>query len=255
MNFKIKTLMSSALNPPDEIAHTAAIRFCQNLASSLNAKPALQPLSMHIIGSLAHGGFSRRYSDIDVALVTEQGLSQAEIDAIHAEAAKLSSDLASKISLFWSDRHFSVGRFPPLDRVDYLDHAIPLLEHERIQPPRPNLEDIRNYLSGRPFANWEDSARRFAALDALDVKDHKPYLRTLLYPARFVYSWITGRITSNDDAVARLNEERPATLNIDLLTDALECRRAARDPDSLFPGRCFLPQQIEACKKLICEMS
>lgn len=251
----IKMLMSSALNAPDEIARAAAIRFGQDLASSLNAKPVLQPLSMRLIGSLAHGGFSRRYSDIDVALVTEQGLSQTEIDAIHAEATTLSSDLASKISLFWSDRHFSIGRFPPLDRVDYLDHAISLLEHEQVQPPRPNLEEIRSYLSGRPFANWEDNARRFAALDALDVKDRKSYLRTLLYPARFVYSWITGRIASNDDAVARLNEERPATLNIGLLIEALECRRAARDPDSLFPGRRFLPQQIDACKKLICKSS
>jgi hypothetical protein len=42
----------------------------------------------------------------------------------------------------------------------------------------------------------------FASLDALGPRDHKAYLRTLLYPARLVYSWSMGRIASNDDAVA-----------------------------------------------------
>ena len=162
-----------------------------------------------------------------------------------------SPELALKLSLFWSDRHFSIGRFPLLDRVDYLDHALSLVERERVQPRRPTLNEIRAYLSGTPLESWADSARRFAALGVLDVKDHKSYLRTLLYPARFVYSWITGCMASNDDAVALLNEQRPEELNIDLVAEALECRRAARDPDYLFPDRGLLPQQVDACRRLM----
>jgi predicted nucleotidyltransferase len=39
-------------------------------------------LGAYLIGSLAHAGFSRRYSDIDIALVTETGLSPPALDRI-----------------------------------------------------------------------------------------------------------------------------------------------------------------------------
>jgi predicted nucleotidyltransferase len=50
------------------------------------------------MGSLAHGSFIHRYSDIDFAVVTEQGLDPAEIASIHPLAAALSPGLASKLS-------------------------------------------------------------------------------------------------------------------------------------------------------------
>lgn len=235
----------------DQEAADFAFDFARRLALHLDAQLASRPLGIYLMGSLAHGGFSRRYSDIDIALVTEQGLSQDALDALNTEATLLSPDLAPKISLFWSDRHFSTGRFLPLDRIDYLDHALPLVENERALPSRPPLKEVRAYLGGAPFTKWADSTRHFSALGALDVRDHKSYLRTLLYPARFIYSWITGCMASNDDAVALLQEQRPQRLNIHLLAEALECRRAARDPDYLFPDRGLLPQQVDACRKLM----
>jgi hypothetical protein len=84
----------------------------------------------------------------------------------------------------------------------------------------------------------------------LEPKDHKAYLRTLLYPARFCYSWTTGLMGSNDDAVAFLDERPVAGLDIRLIIRALQCRRAAADPDDLFPARTVLPAQIEACAAL-----
>ena len=46
----------------------------------------------------------------------------------------------------------------------------------------------------------------------LDAKDRKAYLRALLYPARLCFSYATGLMTSNDDAVAYLREQtRPAS--------------------------------------------
>ena len=107
---------------------------------------------VYLLGSLAHGGFTRRYSDIDMALVTENGIDQATLEAVKTEAAALSPELATKLSIFWSNRQFSVGRFPPLDRIDYLDHAVALIEQrERVNPMRPTLQDIRGYLGGVPF--------------------------------------------------------------------------------------------------------
>jgi hypothetical protein len=72
-------------------------------------------LGLYLIGSLAHAGFSRRYSDIDLALITAAGLSQRALDHLRGEAVALSADWGAKVSVFWTDRQFSLGRFPPLD--------------------------------------------------------------------------------------------------------------------------------------------
>ena len=167
------------------------------------------------------------------------------------EAVALSADWGPKVSVFWADRHFALGRFPPLDRIDYLDHAVPLIERERLRPARPTLEEIRDYLRGAPFANWAGLARSFATAQTLEPKDHKAYLRTLLYPGRFCYSWMTGLIGSNDDAVVFLNERPLAGLDISLIERALQCRQVAADPDPLFPARTVLPLQIDACARLL----
>src|SRR3984893_12684380 len=217
---------------PDELARTAAIDFARRLVPHWQEALGTGLLGAYLIGSVAHAGFSRRYSDIDIALVTAAGLSPQAHDRVRSEAVALSADWGPKVSVFWTDRHFSLGRFPPLDRVDYLDHAIMLMERERVRPARPTLEEIHRYLRGAPFASWAERARSFAAAETLEPKDHKAYLRTLLYPGRFCYSWITGLMGSNDDAVALLRAGRAAGLDISLLKGALLCRQSAADPNA-----------------------
>jgi hypothetical protein len=169
---------------------------------------------------------------------------------VRSEAVALSADWGPKVSVFWTDSHFSIVRFPPLDRIDYLDHAVVLMERECIRPPRPTLKDVRQYLRGAPFANWADGVRNFAAAERLEPKDRKAYLRTLLYPGRFCYSWMTGLMGSNDDAVAFVSERPPARLTVGLIARALECRQSAADPDALFSARRTLLSQIDACASL-----
>lgn len=212
-------------------------------------------LGVYLLGSLAHGGFSPRYSDIDVGLVAEDGAAPEDLARMRERAAALSPEHAAKLSLFWADRAFSKGRFPPLDRVDYLDHAVPLVERERERPARPTRAEIRAYLGGRPYADWVDGARKFAALAELRAEDHKPYIRALLYPARFVYSWHTGAMASNDDAVAFLRRAAPPGLDLGLIERALLCRQQGRDPDALFPERGTLLRQAAACATLLAEQS
>ena len=236
---------------PDEFAKTAAIDFARQLILRWQGELGDDLLGAHLMGSLAHAGFSRRYSDIDIALVTIAGLSPPALDRLRSEAVALSGDWGPKVSVFWTDRQFSLGRFPPLDRLDYLDHAVALVERECVRPARPTLEEIHHYLRGAPFASWAERARSFAAADMLEPKDHKAYLRTLLYPARFCYSWMTGLMGSNDVAVAFLKESHPAGLDVSSLECALECRQSAADPDALFPARKVLPSQIDACVALI----
>ena len=234
---------------PDQLAAIAARNFGTALAARWRGEPGL--IGIYLIGSLAHGGFSRRYSDIDIAVITENGLSPSALDRMRADAVSVSDELAAKLSIFWSDRVFSIGRFPPLDRADYLDHAVTLMEREHVVPARPMLEEVRRYLAGAPFGNWANACETFAARDSLDPNDRKSYLRALLYPARFVSSWLTGGMASNDDAVAHLTEHAPWGLDVPLIQRALACRQAARDPDPLFGARKQLPRQVTACAAVI----
>ena len=234
-----------AANVAGDFAATCAERWQMHLGDQL--------LGIYLLGSLAHGGFSRRYSDIDIGVVTEAGLTPADFDAMRADAAAISSELAAKLSIFWTDRTFAAGRFPPLDRADYLDHGVTLIERERVTPPRPGLAEVRAYLTGKPFEAWMQGAAQFAALERLEPKSHKPYLRAQLYPARFVYSFMTGRMGSNDTAVAWLKDRAPPGLDVALIAAALACRRAAADPDELFASRATLPRQVAACAALISE--
>lgn len=238
-------------NDPDEPARAAALDFSRRLVLHWQKALGAELLGAYLIGSLGHAGFNRRYSDIDIALVTTAGLSPQALDRLRSEALVLSADWGAKVSIFWADRHFSVGRFPPLDRIDYLDHAVALVERECVRPTRPTLEEIHNYLSGAPFANWAERARSFATAETLEPKDRKAYLRTLLYPARFCYSWTTGLIGSNDEAMAFLSKKDIAGLDIGLIECALQCRQSAADPDALFPARKVLLSQIDACAALL----
>lgn len=236
---------------PNEVASRAAVDFARRLVPYWRAALGTELLGVYLIGSLAHGGFSRRYSDIDTALVTEAGVAPQVIDHVRSEAALLSTDWSPKLSVFWANRGFGIGQFPPLDRIDYLDCPVVLMEQEHVRPARPALDEIRIYLRGTPFSNWIANAKRFAASETLDPNERKTYLRTLLYPARFCYSYMTGRMGSNDDAVAYLNERCPAQLDLTSIERALQCRRAAADPDSLFLARTILPAQIDACTVLL----
>lgn len=106
-----------------------------------------------------------------------------------------------------------------------------------------NLDPIRDQAS--------DFGRRLAAAERLDPKDYKPYLRAHLYPARFLYSWITGRIASNDDAVAFLKTDAPPGLDVGFIEEALRLRRAGLDPDPLFAERHTLTRHVEACASVL----
>jgi len=234
-----------------DVSASSAREFARGIAAFWEQRLGARLLGVYLIGSLAHGGFSPRYSDIDMALTSEDGVGAGDLEAMRAHAAGLSPVHAAKLSLFWTDRGFTIGRFPPLDRLDYLDHAAPLVERARVGPPRPALAEVRAYLAGQPFSGWADGARRFAALAALEPEDRKPYLRALLYPARLVYSWQTGRMGSNDAAVEFLRAHAPDGLDTDLVARALQCRQQARDPDHLFAERATLLRQAEACATLI----
>ena len=98
----------------NDTARSAALKFADALASSFRAQLGERLIGAYLIGSLAHGGFSHRYSDIDIALITEIGLDTAALSTLRGLAAECDATLSQKLSVFWSDRGFTMGRFPPL---------------------------------------------------------------------------------------------------------------------------------------------
>jgi len=232
-------------------AQAAAVHFAHRAVLLWQAALGSELLGVYLIGSLAHGGFSARYSDIDMAVITERGISPQVMDHVRGEANAAEAEWGPKLSVFWADRDFEVGRFPPLDRIDLLDHAVVLTEREQARPARPSLAEIRSYLADAPLRNWAESVRRFAVADTLAPKDRKAYLRTILYPGRFCYSWLTGRMGSNHEAVAFLAETPPVGLDVASISRALQCRQADADPDDLFPLRAAWQTQIDACVALV----
>lgn len=241
----------NAISDPDGDARRAAHELAEGMAAWWRDQLGQNLLGFYLLGSLAHGGFNRRYSDIDLGMVAATPLTEQIRDDMRAHAKTLAPELAGKISLFWTDRSFEIGRFPPLDRLDYLDHAVALMEREAVRPTRPTLDDIRDYLRGAPFENWAKSVPGFVALETLEPENHKPFIRAFLYAARFVFSWTTGTMASNDAAIALLQSDPPPGLDVDLLVKAMQLRLDAADPDPLFEDRKSLPGLVEACSRLM----
>ena len=70
----------------------AAVDFARRIVPFWQAALRSELLGVYLIGSLAHGGFSRRYSDIDMAVVTQAGLSPQTLDRVRSKATAVSAD-------------------------------------------------------------------------------------------------------------------------------------------------------------------
>ena len=57
---------------PDELAAAAASTFAASLSERWQSAYGDRLLGIYLLGSLAHGGFSHRYSDIDVGVTTRR---------------------------------------------------------------------------------------------------------------------------------------------------------------------------------------
>jgi len=97
------------------------------VAEHFRSKLGSSLVEAYKIGSLAHGGFSNIYSDFDVGLILTCPSPPADMDRMIAEAKALDDDYGKKLSIFWGNPECGWGRLPVLDRLDLLDHGVPLL--------------------------------------------------------------------------------------------------------------------------------
>jgi predicted nucleotidyltransferase len=81
----------------------AVRNFVSRVAAHFQARLGSSLIEAYALGSLAHGGFSEIYSDIDVGLLLGCAAPPAEMPALLADAKALDPDLGKKLSVFWGN--------------------------------------------------------------------------------------------------------------------------------------------------------
>jgi hypothetical protein len=204
------------------------------------------------LGSLAHGGFSNIYSDIDVGLLLNCPEPQVEMPALIAEAKTLDADYGKKLSVFWGNPDFTWGRLPMIDRLDLLDHGVPLLQGVKPTFRRPTKDEIHQEQRQSLERSWRSRLPELNRLTTLELKDRKPYVRAILYAARLIYTWDNLVVASNDRAVEYLHQVQPPGLDLRPIDMALACRNDKCTADDVFALRTDL---IRLCKSAMSYIS
>ena len=198
------------------------------------------------LGSLAHGGFSAVYSDIDIGLL----LNCAEPPTGMAETISAARDLDSvygkKLSVFWGNPEHNWGRLPVIDRLDLLDHGVPLLRGHYPIFRRPSKPEVQQALLESFERSYRSRLAELGSLTRLEMNQRKPYIRNVLYPARLLYSWDKLAVNSNDRAVEYLHEVRPPNLDLEPIDRALACRQGKSSAEDVLGLAPDLNAQFEA---------
>jgi predicted nucleotidyltransferase len=202
-------------------------------------------VEVYQLGSLAHGGFSSIYSDIDVGILLSCATPPAGIDTWIADAKKLNPEYGKKLSVFWGNPEYGWGRLPVLDRLDLLDHGIPLRYNRKAEFPRPGKAEIEGALLNSIERSWKPRISELSRLTRLDPPERKPYVRAILYPARLIYSWDALAVDSNDRAVDYLRKIKPEGLDLEPIALALECRRGRCAAEDVFALKVDLHKQFD----------
>jgi len=133
-----------------------------------------------------------------------------------------------------------------IDRLDMLDHGVPLLHGVRASFRRPTKEEIHEEQRRSIERSWRSKLPELRQLETLEAQMRKPYIRAILYPARLIYTWDTLQVGSNDVAVDYLHKVQPRGLDLTPIDVALDCRREKCSAEEVFALRANLMSQCEA---------
>lgn len=210
-------------------------------------------LSVVQLGSLAHGGFSERFSDIDLAVILSAPVADSVVETASQQLAALEpAALAKRVSLFWTVPDFSWGRMRPVDQVDLHDNGQVLWGQDlNALAPRPSLEAVRSDMQLHSLPYWAGKTRLFSTRLPADDSEFKEYVRCLLYPARLIFTWQSGRLGGNDEAVAYLEQLAPPGLQLDMIRAALRCRHGELADAELYRYQSALASQRLATLQLL----
>jgi hypothetical protein len=228
-------------------------------------------VAAYALGSLAHGGFSPLVSDVDLALVLADPLGPRDGETVQAIADTVkrgASPLHDRLSIFWGtpstlSGQVEGGRFPPLDRLDLLEHGRLLLGSDiRGDTARPSPADLLivgaefalDFLAGRrssagprlgSMVPGEDATEEIRQPELLMTRGPRRLTKIILFPARFLFTAATGRVGTNDLAVQHYiaQPEAPAT---DLVRAALRWRIDGPGPSAAgLVGRQLRPLYVD----------
>ena len=223
----------------------AILDYVSRVAEHFRSQLGSSLVEVYKIGSLAHGGFSEIYSDLDLGLILSCPIPPTGMDRMIDGAKTLDDHYGSKLSVFWGNPELSWGRLPALDRLDLLDHGVPLLNNRWADFRRPSKDEIRQQLSQTIERSWKPKIDELSQLKKLDLKDRKPYIRAILYPARLIFSWDNFAVDSNDRAVEYLRSVRPPGLDLHPIEMALACRQGTCSAEKMFFLKADLNRQFE----------
>ena len=225
--------------------------FVARVAESLPSKLGPCLVEAYKVGSLAHGGFSQDYSDIDIGFLLNCAEPPPAMAELIASAKSLDPDYGKKLSVFWGNPEFSWGRLPVIDRVDLLDHGVPLLYGRRADFRRPSKEEIHQEQLESIERSWHSRLSDLSQLTRLESQDRKPYIRAILYAARLIYTWDNLTVGSNDQAAQYLHKVQPAGLDLKSIDMALACRKGLCAAEDVFALQPNLTRQYESARKYI----
>jgi len=231
--------------------HSDIANYVGRVADYFKSKLGSELVEVYQLGSLAHGGFSKIYSDIDVGLLLNCGQPPERMSELIAEAKLLDAEFGKKLSIFWGNPEFSWGRLPNLDRLDLLDHGVPLLAGHKPKFLRPSKDEIRDELLRSIEKSWKPRLPELNGLTELASENRKPYIRAILYAARLIYSWDNLAMNSNDRAVEYLHQVQPPGLDLKPIDMALACRQEKCTVDDVFGLHTDLIRQCESAVSYI----
>ena len=225
--------------------------FVQSVAEHFNEKLGAIMVEAYKLGSLAHGGFSDIYSDIDVGLVLCCVDPPPRMSELIADAKGLHSEYGKKLSMFWGNPEFGWGRLPVIDRLDLLDHGVALLHGIKPSLRRPTKQEIHREQLQSIERSWKPRLPELSRLTSLEPKDRKPYIRAILYAARLIYTWDNLVVGSNDSGVEYLHRVRPDGLDLQPIDMALACRNGNAEAEDVLRLGADLNQQCESAMRYI----
>jgi hypothetical protein len=163
------------------------------------------------LGSLAHGGFAPLVSDVDVAIVVrttapETPERMARVQDLVVDRG--SSPLSERLSVFWADWHGvrtgegDHSRLGPVDRLDLLDSGRLLLGSDLREPNvRPSREELVVMSADHILGKFTDVyLERLRDTQALVAGGPRAVTKAILFPVRFMYTLMTGRIGLNESS-------------------------------------------------------
>jgi hypothetical protein len=173
-------------------------------------------VAAYALGSLAHGGFSELVSDVDLGLILSEPLLPGDAESIQAVAEterSKGSPLHTRLSVFWGTSatlrgERTDGRFPALDRLDLIENGRLLTGCDEPRRGLPRPSDAELLVTGAEFAldclagAAGDVVEEILSPDVLLDRGVRRLTKLVLFPVRFVYTAATGRVGTNDAAVA-----------------------------------------------------